>query len=60
MVSIVVYNVSGQKIADLVNGNHEAGVHEVLFDGSALPSGVYFYRLSTEHYTATRRMLLIK
>jgi len=60
MVSIVVYNVSGQKIADLVNGNHEAGVHAVLFDGSALPSGVYFYRLSTEHYTATRRMLLIK
>jgi hypothetical protein len=60
MVSIMVYNISGQKIADLVNSHHEAGVHEVLFDGSALPSGVYFYRLTTEHFTATKRMLLIK
>jgi hypothetical protein len=60
MVSMVVYNVRGQKIAELVNSHREAGIHEVLFDGSALPSGVYFYRLSTEHYTATKRMLLIK
>ena len=60
VVQLTVYNVNGQKIKELINGHRPAGIHEVLFDGSALPSGVYFYRLSTEHYTATKRMLLIK
>jgi|GEM_PF-4182607 len=59
-VALTVFDIRGRKVKNLIDGVRKAGMHEVVFDGSALPSGVYFYRLSTEHYTATRRMLLIK
>ena len=58
--NIMIYDIGGKLIKTLFKGIKQSGIHEVLFDGSDLPSGVYFYRLSTEHYTATRRMLLIK
>jgi len=45
-VSLVVYNTLGQLVSQLVNGEEEAGYHEVKFQGSGLSSGVYFYRLS--------------
>jgi hypothetical protein len=38
----------------------EAGYHSVEFDASKLPSGVYFYRLKTEHFINTKMMLLLK
>ena len=44
-VSLIVYNTLGQRVAELVNGEVDAGYHEVKFDGSNLSSGVYFYRL---------------
>jgi hypothetical protein len=44
----------------LVNELHEAGYHEVRFDGSGLASGVYFYRLSAGEYVETKRLLLIR
>jgi formylglycine-generating enzyme len=45
MVSILAYNTLGQQVAALVNGDIDAGYHSVQFDGSGLPSGVYFYRM---------------
>ncbi len=59
-VSLDVYNVLGQKVANLVNGNLKAGEHEVAFDGSAFASGVYFYRLRTDDFAATKKMVLLK
>ena len=59
-VQLQVFDVSGQLVRELVSGNKAAGRYQALFDAAGLSSGVYFYRLSTEHYTATRRMLLIK
>lgn len=44
-VNLAVYDVSGRKVAELVNGWRDAGVHGVTFDGSHLASGVYIYRL---------------
>lgn len=45
-VTLSVFNTLGQKVAELVNGEVEAGYHEVPFNASTLASGVYFYRLS--------------
>jgi len=64
-VSLEIYNVIGQKVRTLVNGQLEAGQHNVVWDGrddhgKGVSSGVYFYRLTGGAYTATRKMLMIK
>ncbi len=59
-VSLMVYNTLGQLVAQLVNGEMEAGYHEVRFDASRLSSGVYFYRLLAGTYVETRRLLLLR
>ena len=55
-----VYNIMGQKVAVLVDGQLEAGVHSAIFDGRNTASGVYFYRLSTSEFTDTQKMVLLK
>jgi hypothetical protein len=55
-----IYDVSGRKVADLVNGWREAGSHAVTFDGSALASGVYLYRIEAGDYSAVSKMVLMK
>ncbi len=45
-VSLKVYNVLGQEVADLLNGAMNAGKYEIAFDGSKLSSGIYYYRLT--------------
>jgi subtilisin family serine protease len=57
---LVVYDVLGREVSKVLDGNLKAGSYSVEFDASALPSGVYFYRLSTESFTNTKKMLLIK
>ncbi|HPC11332.1 MAG TPA: T9SS type A sorting domain-containing protein, partial [candidate division Zixibacteria bacterium] len=59
-VQLVVYNVLGQEIATLVNGRMAAGSHQVTFEASGRPSGVYFYRLTYEDGVETRKMTLVK
>ncbi len=59
-VSLVVYNAIGQTVATLVDGMVPAGEHEVRFDGKALSSGLYFYRLQAGSFVATRKMILVK
>lgn len=59
-VKLVVYSSIGKEIATLVNENKNAGSYSVEFDGSNLPSGIYFYKLETENYRETRRMALLK
>jgi hypothetical protein len=59
-VNLAIYNVTGQKVADLANGSYEAGVHDVMWDAGNYSSGVYFYKLTTENYTETRKMVLVK
>jgi hypothetical protein len=59
-VRLVVYDLLGREVAVLVNGKKEAGLYEVPFDGSKLPSGVYLYKLMAGGYTECRRMVLIK
>lgn len=59
-VSLDVFNVVGQKVATLVNGNMSAGSHTVGFDASALSSGIYIYRIQTPSGTLSRKMMLVK
>jgi len=63
-VKLTVYNVIGEKVAELVNGNMSAGNHEVSFNASNLASGMYVYRISatsaTRNFVAVKKMLLLK
>jgi glucuronoarabinoxylan endo-1,4-beta-xylanase len=59
-VSLKVYNILGQEIAELVGKEYLAGVHSVIFDASHLANGIYFYTLKTRDFTKTRKMFIIK
>jgi len=64
-VSLVVYDLAGRKVADLVAGPMLAGVHEVVWggrnsQGQPVVSGVYLYMLETEGLSQTRKMILLK
>jgi len=59
-VSLKVYDVLGREVTTLVNEKQNAGTHVAVFDGSRLPSGVYFYRLIAGALTSTKKMVLMK
>jgi hypothetical protein len=59
-VSLVIYTMLGQECASVVNSRLDAGAHTVAFSAAALPSGVYFTRLTAAGWTQTRKMLLLK
>lgn len=59
-VSIIVYNVLGQKVADLVNGYTPAGIHQVAFNASGMSSGVYFCVMKADGKLFTTKMVLVK
>jgi photosystem II stability/assembly factor-like uncharacterized protein len=59
-VRLVVYDLLGREISVLVNERLTPGSFEVEWDGSNYPSGVYFYRLTTDGFTETKRMVLIR
>jgi len=59
-VSLIVYNLSGQEVARLINGSMPAGNHLITWDASSLASGVYLYRLQAGDFVRTRKMLLLK
>ena len=64
-VRLEVFNVLGQRVAVLKDEPMAAGRHEVTWDGAnthgkSVATGVYLYRLTTEQYTETRKMVLLK
>jgi PKD repeat protein len=59
-VKLEVFNIVGQQVATLVDGQLGGGYHTFTFDGNSVASGVYFYRLTTEDYAETRSMVLLK
>jgi hypothetical protein len=58
--TLKLYNVLGKEVAALVNSELQAGPHEVTFDASNLPSGTYFYTLTSGSYSETRKMMFLK
>jgi photosystem II stability/assembly factor-like uncharacterized protein len=59
-VRIDVYDVLGREVQTLVNERMQPGTYEITFDGSLLTSGVYLYRLISEGYSGTKKMLLVR
>jgi photosystem II stability/assembly factor-like uncharacterized protein len=59
-VKLVVYDVLGREVQTLINESISPGTYEVTFDGSNLPSGVYFYRLVAGNFVETKRLVLLK
>jgi len=59
-VKLAVYNVIGEEVSVLVNGQVEAGSYEVTFIASNLPSGVYIYKLDTPENIQVKKMVLMK
>lgn len=55
-----VFDLLGREVATLVNGRWEAGSYAVTFDAGQLASGVYLYRLESESFVATRKLLLLR
>lgn len=59
-VKLIIYDGLGHEIITLLNKKQNAGSYEIGFDGSNFSSGVYFYKLETEKFIQTKKMLLIK
>jgi len=59
-ITLIVYDILGNEIATLVNEEKPAGNYEVEFDATALPSGIYFYRLQANDFTQVKKMILLK
>jgi hypothetical protein len=57
---LIIYNITGQKIASLVNGMKFAGEHSVIFNASDFSSGIYFYTLKEGNFLQTKKMILLK
>ncbi len=59
-VLLEVYNIAGQRVTTLVDDVYPSGHHSVVWDGSNVASGVYFYRIAAGDRVETRKMLLMK
>jgi len=64
-VTLKIYDATGRLVRTLVHGTQKAGIKKIRWDGTdnagrKLPSGLYFYRLETEKFRATKRMLLLR
>ena len=60
VVSLAVFDINGREVANLGDGWYPAGIHEMTFDASQLPSGVYFARLTAGNHSQTQKLLLIR
>jgi hypothetical protein len=60
LVSLKIFDVLGNEVANLVNEELTAGSYKVQFDATSLTSGIYFYQIITSNYSETKKMNLIK
>ncbi|MBP9580805.1 MAG: T9SS type A sorting domain-containing protein [Ignavibacteriaceae bacterium] len=60
LVSIVVYDLTGQEVATIINEVKEPGNYEINFNAGGLSSGVYFYRMTADNFTQVKKMSILK
>ena len=64
-INLSIFDVTGREVKNMITGNVNAGEHKISWDGlnsygSKLPSGIYYYRISTSGFTKTKKMILLK
>jgi len=59
-VTLNVYNIQGRLVQNLAGGEYPPGSYQVLFNGSKLPSGIYFYQLEAGGFTIVKKMILLE
>lgn len=59
-VTLKVYDIMGREVAEIVNSQLQAGNHEINFNAKNLSSGIYIYKLETDNFTASKKMILMK
>lgn len=59
-VELAVYNITGENVSILVDQYQEPGEYKISFDASGLPSGIYFYRIITDEFIETKKMILLR
>jgi hypothetical protein len=59
-VILKIYDILGRQISTLINEKQTPGSYNVTFDATSLSSGVYFYKLQTDNFTDTKKMVIIK
>jgi hypothetical protein len=59
-VDLKIYNILGKEVRTLVSEYESAGTYNVTFNASDLPSGIYFYRLSSGNFAQVKKLLLLK
>lgn len=59
-VTLKIFDALGREVGALVNQIQHSGKHEIIFDGSGLSSGVYFYRLRADNFVQTRKFMLLR
>jgi hypothetical protein len=59
-VTLEVFNLLGQSVATIVHGKLNPGRYSAVWDAAGQPSGIYFYKLSSDRFVATRKMVVLK
>ena len=59
-VKLVVYNLLGEQVAELINENKEAGVHTINFNAAELNSGLYIYKLTAGNFSDVKKLMVVK
>jgi len=59
-VNLCIYDITGRKVAELLNGVMEPGTHQVVWDAKEMPSGIYFCRMKATGFQNTQKLVLLK
>lgn len=59
-VSLILFDLLGKEVMKIANGNYDAGKHYITINVSSFSAGIYFYKLQTEDYSQTKKMIYLK
>jgi hypothetical protein len=60
LTTLKIYNLLGQQVAEVLNEFMNPGTYDIRFDAEGLASGIYFYRIRVNDYSASKKMILVR